>query len=82
MTGDNTTLVYYDSPNTLRFLLAHTLRSEYKRDPADFKGLFSTDALRYWLTTGKHVDQILLETVGQPDKTRKSLWEPAEQRSA
>lgn len=82
MAGDNTTLVYYDCANTLRFLLAHKLRSEYKIDPADFKGLFSKHALEYWLTTGKHVDQILLETVGQPDRTRTSLWQPTEQRSA
>lgn len=66
----------YDCPNTLRFAMAHHLRSVYKYDPADFTGLFSTDALHHWWETGKSAEQILLETVGTPDANRKSLWEP------
>lgn len=72
----------YDCPNTLRFLMAHRLRTDWKLDPADFKGLFSTDALVHWWETGKFADEILLETVGQPDRTRTSLWQPVEKQSA
>ena len=65
----------YDEPNTLRFALAHMLRTIYKQDPADFEGLFGIDALRYWWSTGKSAEQILLEVAGRPVPGRTSLWE-------
>ena len=52
----------YDCINTLRFVLAHTLRTHYKRDPADFKDLFSRDSLTQWLETGYSGDEILRQT--------------------
>ena len=54
----------YDCTNTLRFALAHCLRSEYLQDPADYSGLFQTDSLRYWLSTGRSAESILREVAG------------------
>lgn len=54
--------------NALRFLLAHRLRSDYGLDPADFKGLFLIDSLRYWQSTQLSAEDILRRVAGHPDK--------------
>jgi hypothetical protein len=56
--------VPYADINTLRFVLAHDLRTVYKQIPADFSGLFQADALRYWLSTGLSGDEILRQVMG------------------
>jgi hypothetical protein len=56
----------YDSVNTLRFCLAHMLRTDYKQSPANFKELFETDSLRRWLATGLPAWEILRQVAGQP----------------
>lgn len=59
---------YYDNTNTLRFCLAHKLRTDYGISPADVKGLFQIDALEHWLRSGLSAEAILRQTVGQPQK--------------
>lgn len=59
----------YEDNNTLRFVLAHMLRTEYKRSPADFPDLFSTEGLTKWRETGLTGTSILRRVVGpKPDR--------------
>jgi hypothetical protein len=64
----------YDKPNTLRFEMAHMLRTIWKLDPADVQGLFEPASLDYWWRSGKSADDILRATVGPPNPKRTSLW--------
>jgi len=65
----------YDCINTLRFVLAHMLRTDYKQSPADYAGLFQTDSLRYWLSTGLAGHEILRQVMGRPAQTQIATGE-------
>lgn len=70
-------MAYYDNINALRFALAHRLRTDYGQDPADWKGLFSTEALYHRLDWDLSAEEILLKEVGPPTVQHRPVRRPA-----